>query len=67
MSIGTPGGSTREGVCIAAGVVVVGEPVSGRRRTECAGEGVSRRCRCRLGEGTSGGIMEGLIGEVVEV
>jgi hypothetical protein len=31
------------------------------------GSGVSRRCRCRLCEGASGGIMEGLIGEAVEV
>jgi hypothetical protein len=31
------------------------------------GSRVSRRCRCRLGEGMSGGIMEGLIGEAVEV
>jgi hypothetical protein len=31
------------------------------------GSGVSRRRRCGLGEGASGGVMEGLIGKVVEV
>jgi hypothetical protein len=57
-----------EGVCITAGVAVV-EGVCERRKGNgvCRGGGVSRQCRCGLGEGMSSGIIEGLICEAVEV
>jgi hypothetical protein len=38
MSMGIPGGSVHEGVCITAGVTVVGGAVSGGKRMECMGE-----------------------------
>jgi hypothetical protein len=37
MSIGMPGGSVREGVCISAGVVVVGVCVQKNENGACGG------------------------------
>jgi hypothetical protein len=45
-SIGTPGGSAREGVCIAAGVVAVGGACERRKEN-----GVRGGAECVIGEG----------------
>jgi hypothetical protein len=66
-SIGMPGGSVREGACIAAGVMAVG---ACEWRNETGVHGGGRVCHgrgCRVSGGTSGGKMEGLIHEAVKV
>jgi hypothetical protein len=68
MSIRMPRGSAHEGVCIAAGVTAVGGACEQRKENGVHGGGrVCRRRGCGVSGGTSGGIMESLICELVEV
>jgi hypothetical protein len=65
-SIGMPGGSAREGVCIAAGVAVEGG-CERRKENGVRGEQSVSSARERSEWGASGGKVEGFICEAVEI